>query len=705
MTLLGEIRKRSWLLITLVGLGMGGFLLMDMLGNQSSFGNPNLIGKIDGKKVLAPDFYQTEAELFGESASGDMYERRDQVWEYLIQRHLLDKAKNQLGIDVSEEELAELFNVGPNLSPVIVNFFGGYQQFDVEQYNQIKSQADNFEGADRDVWNNLKDRVRLDRRQTKLNNLITKAVYTPNWMAEMTNAEATAGMNFQFVAIPFASISDEEVTITDADIKKYISERAYEFTSEEETRKISYVTFNVVPTAADSAAVLQQVADLVTPFATAEDDSMFITDNYGIYEQTYYTEGSLSPMIEDTLMKDLAVGSVYGPYLEGRKYKAVKLIDRMIVPDSIKARHILIQPAQELGLEGIRNARKLADSLVTVLKAGTTPFDSLAANYSADNSNKDDGGKLDWATPGTFVKPFENLVFYKAKIGEYNTVETQFGIHIVQVTDSKNSGKTGVKVAYISEDIIPSQATIKEVNNKAFSFVTQNRTLAAMEAAANEDAAIAMGISTPVKASSFSVPGIGGGTPTRDMVKWLFEDAKVGEVSTQLYTYQDPVLFYDNKFVVAALHSKQPKGLPSVNDVRATVEASVRNQKKGEAIVTKIAGNTDLAAIASQFQSTVQDANGVKFSDNFVQGLGNEPKVIGAVFNPNAALNTPMTPIVGNAGVFVVKPTFKAEATAIADLATVKQDNSNQARAAIGGTLFQAMKSQVKIVDKRTKFY
>lgn len=705
MTLLGEIRKRSWLLITLIGLGMGGFLLMDMLQNQTSFGNPNLIGKIDGKKVLAPDFYQTEAELFGESASGDMYQRRDQVWEYLIQKELLDKAKNQLGIDVSDEELNELFNVGPNLSPVIVNFFGGYQQFDVEQYNQIKSQADNFEGADRDVWNNLKDRVRLDRRQTKLNNLITKAVYTPNWMAEVSNEEATAGMNFQFVAIPFASISDEEVTVTDADIKKYISERAHEFTSKEETRKVAYVTFNVVPTAADSAVVRQKVADLVAPFAAAEDDSLFITDNYGIFEQTYYTEGGLSPMVEDTLLNDLAIGSVYGPYLEGRQYKAVKLIDRMIVPDSVKARHILIQPLQEEGLEGIRKARQLADSLVTVLREGTAVFDSLAANYSADNSNKNDGGKLDWATTGTYVKPFENLVFYKAKVGEYNTVETQFGIHIVQVTDSKNSGKTGVKVAYITEDIMPSQETIKEVNNQAFAFVTNNRTLAAMEVAAGENAAISMGISTPVKASSYSIPGIGGGTPTRDMVKWIFDEAKVGEVSTQLYTYQDATLFYDNKFVIAALHSKQPKGLPSVNDVRASVENSVRNQKKGEAIVAKIAGNTDLAAIAGQFQSTVQDANSVKFADNFVQGLGNEPKVIGAVFSPNAALNTTMSPIIGNTGVFVVKPVFKAEAAPIADLATTKQESSNQARASIGGRLFQAMKDQIKVVDKRTKFY
>lgn len=705
MTLLGEIRKRSWLLITLIGLGMGGFLLMDMLQNQSSFGNPNLIGKIDGKKVLAPDFYQTEAELFGESASGDMYERRDQVWEFMIQKELLDKAKRQLGIDVSEEELNELFNVGPNLSPVIVNFFGGYQQFDVEQYNQIKSQAENFEGADRDVWDNLKDRVRLDRRQTKLNNLITKAVYTPNWLAEMTNAEATAGMNFQFVAVPFASIPDEEITVTDADIKKYISQRAHEFTSKEETRKVAYVTFNVVPTAADSATARQKVADLVAEFASAEDDSLFITDNYGTFEQTYYTEGGLSPMIEDTVFNDLTVGSVYGPYLEGRKYKAVKLIDRMIVPDSIKARHILLQPVQEEGLEGIRKVRQLADSLVTVLRNGTAAFDSLAANYSADNSNKNDGGKLDWATPGTFVKPFENLVFYKAKIGEYNTVETQFGIHIVQVTDSKNSGKTGVKVAYISEDIMPSAETIKTVNNEAFAFVTNHRTLAAMQAAADADQSIALGISTPVKASSFSIPGVGSGTPTRDLVKWAFEDAKVGEVSTQLYTYQDPVLFYDNKFVVVALHSKQPKGLPSVNDVRASVEAKVRNQKKGEAIVAKIAGKTDLAAIAAEFQSTVQDGNGVKFSDNFVQGLGNEPKVIGAVFNPNVALNTTLASIIGNSGVFVVKPTFKGEATPIADLVTAKQESNSQATAFIGGKLFQAMKDEIKIVDKRTKFY
>ena len=201
MALIGEIRKRSWILIVLIGLAMGGFLLMDMLKNQTSFGNPNLMGKINGEKVLTSDFYQKEKDIFGDNAQGDMFERRDQVWEYLIQEELLGEATSKLGIDVSEEEMNELFNVGPNLSPVVVSFFGGYQQFDVQQYTQIKEQSATFTGQDKEVWDNLKDRVALSRKQTKYNNLVAQGFYTPTWMAEMDNVAKTQKANFKFVGI------------------------------------------------------------------------------------------------------------------------------------------------------------------------------------------------------------------------------------------------------------------------------------------------------------------------------------------------------------------------------------------------------------------------------------------------------------------------------------------------------------------------
>ncbi|MGB0862871.1 MAG: peptidylprolyl isomerase [Saprospiraceae bacterium] len=701
MALIGEIRKRSWILIVLIGLAMGGFLLMDMLKNQTSFGNPNLMGKINGEKVLTTDFYQTERDIFGENAEGDMFERRDQVWEYMIQQNLLNDVTGKLGIDVSEEEMNELFNVGPNLSPVVVSFFGGYQQFDVQQYTKIKEQAASFTGQDKEVWDNLKDRVRLSRKQTKYNNLVSQGFYTPTWMAEMDNVSKTQKANFKFVGIPFAAADD--VKVTDSDIRAFIKANAFKYKKDEETRKASYVTFTVTPTSEDSADIRNKIADLVPQFKAAENDSMFITDNYGTFEQAYQFKDVLSPIVADSIF-NLPKGSVVGPYLEGRQYKAVKVVDRMVVPDSVEARHILLQPNQQLGAEDVARVKRVADTIMISLKNGTGNFDSLAVKYSGDASNKNDGGKLGWATTGKYVKPFEEFVFYKAKVGEYNTVITQFGIHIIQVTNSKSSGKVGAQVAYISEDIMPSSGTIKDVNKKAFEFVGKHRTVEALEAAAAENADITVSTTQALKASDYQILGLGGGTTSRDLIKWLFK-ADLGEVSAPVYTYQDAQLFYDNKFVIAGLNSKQPVGLPSVADVRAEVEPLVLNKKKADNIMSKIKAGESLDAIAGQFQSTVQEANGIGFDQSFVQGMGNEPQVIGQIFKSGVEMNKAMAPVAGNSGVFVVMPLFKSEPTPISDFAEAKKAISNNDRTRAQQAVFGAMKKGAKITDNRTRFY
>jgi peptidyl-prolyl cis-trans isomerase D len=703
MALIGEIRKRSWILIVLIGLAMGGFLLMDMLKNQTSFGNPNLMGKINGEKVLTTDFFQKEKDIFGDNTQGDMYERRDQVWEYLIQEELLGDATSKLGIDVSEEEMNELFNVGPNLSPVVVSFFGGYQQFDVQQYTQIKEQSATFEGQDKEVWDNLKDRVALSRKQTKYNNLVAQGFYTPTWMAEMDNVAKTQKANFKFVGIPFAAA--EDVKVTDSDIRKFIKANAFKYKKDEETRKASYVTFNVTPTSEDSATVRQRIAELVPIFEATDNDSMFITDNYGIFEQAYLFKDVLSPIVSDSIF-NLPKGSVVGPYLEGRQYKAVKVVDRMVVPDSVNVRHILLQPNPQLGAEDIARIKRVADTIMINLKAGTANFDSLAVKYSGDAATKNDGGKLGWKTPKStqFGQLFEEFIFYKAQVGGYETIISQFGIHVVQVTNSKNSGKIGAQVAYVSEDIMPSTRTIKDVNTKAFAFVAKYRTVEALNKAAEEDPNITVSTTQALKSSDYQILGLGGGSTSRELIKWLFK-ADVGEVSAPIYTYQDAQLFYDNKLVIAGVNSKQPVGLPSVADVRAEVEPLVLNKKKADNIISRIKAGESLEAIASQFQSTVQEANGIGFDQTFVQGMGNEPDVVGQIFKSNSEMNKAMAPIAGNSGVFVVMPLFKSEATPMDDFAAAKQAISNDVRTRAQKGVFSAMKKQAKITDNRVRFY
>lgn len=704
MALIGEIRKRSWLLIAMIGLAMGGFLLMDMLGQLGVgvFTNPNMIGKIDGQKITSTEFFAKEQDLGGQ---GDTYRQKDNIWNLYVQEVLMEKATGKLGIDVSEEEKAELFTVGPNISPVVVNAFGGYQAFNPENYNQFKQaeEAGTIDADQQAAWDNIEKSVLLDRKQSKFNTLITQAIYTPTWMAEMENADKTVAASFKFVGVPFASIPDADVEVSNSDISSYIKKYSYKYTNDEETRKAAYVAFDVIPSAQDSAKLKAKIAGLIPGFETTDEDRLYASDNYGTYSAAYVPKDALSPIIADSLFK-IPVGSVVGPYIDGREYKAVKLINRKETTDSVSVSHIVIAVQQpEFNLQGMDAANKLIDSLKTLIDNGAA-FDTLAVQFSNDPAAKEKkSGDLGFNNTFNFGEDFDNKVLYDAEPNKLYIVESAVGVHLVKVTGVKKSGKTGVQVAYLKESIVPSEETIKIAREKAYAFVSANRSIEDLnKAAAESQGSIAVASSSDMKAMDYNILGLGSNEGSRNLVKWLYT-ADVGEVSPAIYAFQDEELFYDKKFVIAGLASKRGKGLASAKDMKTELEPLVRNYKKGEMIAKKIKAGESLDAVASANQSSVQDAPSVTFNTSFIPGLGNEPEVLGQVFS--MGLNKPSAPIIGSSAVYVVEVLSKTEPQPVTDYATAQKQISTATKSSIQNALYPAMKKQAKIDDRRARFY
>ena len=634
MALIGEIRKRSWILIVLIGLAMGGFLLMDMFSRMGVGGlmNPNQMGSVSGEKIDAQAFFAREQALF--QSSEDSFGNKDALWNLYVQEILLAKMQKQLGIGVSEEEKTELYNVGQNISPIILQNF----QYNTELYGQYKQAADagQLNEQQQADWDRMSESIVLNRIETKMNNLMSKAIYTPTWMADMDNAEKTATMNFKFVGVPFSSVQ-EEVTVTNSDISKYIKKYGYRFKTQDETRKAAYVAFNVVPSSADSAAVKGEIASQIASYKTTEDDNeVFLADNYGIYSDKFYKRAEVSPLIADSLFQR-PVGTIVGPYQEGRQYKAAKIIARQSIPDSVRVRHILIGVRQaSANYAGMERANEIADSLQNVLQtqSGIT-FDSLATANSNDPDTKDKGGDLGLNNKFPFGEAFDNSVMFDVTPNTLTKVESDYGVHLVEVTSVKSSGATGVKVGYLVKDIVPSEETIKTARTKAYEFVANNRTIEQMNKSAAENTEISVVTSGPMTATDHNVTGLGSEDESRNIVKWMYK-ADVGEVSNAIYTFYDKELAYDSKFVIAGFSSKQPEGLPSAKDMKSELEAQVLNEKKGEMIMKKIKAGDALDAIATQLGSSVQEPTGVNFNASFVPGLGNEPDVLGLLYNLEA---------------------------------------------------------------------
>jgi len=713
MALITTIRKNSWILVVVIGFALAAFILMDFSGQGvGGATGPTDMGVVAGKKLNINEFNRAESALYP-NAGGDVYGRRSVLWDYFVEEAIIEDEANELGLSVSPDEMMEL-TFGNNLSPIITQRFRDPNtgQVNRDQLAQIKQIIESgqvreaisqgqLQPSFEPYWMHQNKEVRKDRLQSKLNTLVQKAIYTPSWMAEMVYADGNQKMDFNYVKIPFEAIDASDVKVSDSDLKSYLNANKGKYMSDEETRKVSYITFNIVPSKEDSTKIYEKLDKLVDGFNNAENDSLYVDSNYGTISNVYFKKGEpgLSPAYADTLF-NMSVGTTLGPVIDGRQYSIVKLLDRKLIPDSVKSRHILINAKTE---QEYRNAFLKIDSLKNLVEAGTNSFDELARAFSQGPSGPK-GGDLGFAAPNAMVKPFNDLIFYEAEKGKVYPVVTNFGVHLVEVMDYKFiKNEYGVKIASISESIIPSDYTQKQMYNKALEFAAKNRTLDDLATAAEADPNLTVETSAGLKKNDFFVGTLGSGQGSRDMIKWAFgNDADVGTVSSAVYEYQDPVEFFDNKYVVAGLKNIQAAGNVSIADVREEIEPLVINMKRGDMVKAKIASQ-GLSAIAATYQSDVDTITGATFNASYLPDMGSEPTVVAAAYNMD--VNKISEPIVGTNGIYVIQLLNKTAPTAATNLPQIRRQTSSNYQNQVTRQLIQAMKKTANIKDNRSTFY
>lgn len=711
MALISKIRKNSWILVVLIGLGLGGFIIMDMTsGQQSIFGSgQTIIGEVEGEKLDWAEFNRTDELLYGGSAS-EVYGRREALWNYFVEQFIVSKEASVLGLGVGREELREL-EFGQNLSPVIIQRFSdpnmpgmvNRQQLEffrqVIDNNQMNAaiQAGQLNPTFPSFWRHQEKEIIKERLQSKLVTMVSKGMYTPSWVAERLDIEQNHQIDLSYIQIPFNEVSDEEVELTDADYEVFIEKNKARFNIEEEQRNIAFVTFEVNPTPNDSLLIREKIGLLLPEFETTDNIQIFTEQNYGIYDEAYYSKEQLPETIADIVF-EMEVGSTYGPFLDQNTYKAVKLLGKKVVPDSVKSRHILISATNptEFSL-----AQQRVDSLITVLEAGTQSFDSLAAQYGSDGT-RTTGGDLGYVTNGTMVKPFNDLIFFQAEPGQYYTVVTDFGVHLVEVTGRKYINDTeATQLAILSETIVPSEETQNEMYDQVLEFTSNNRTTDELRAAVDSRSDLYLETASSIRKNDYSVGSLGGGQSSRDLVRWAFSE-ETGKVSPEIYIYQDPINYYNSKYVVAGITSVQKAGLPSVASIKEEIMLEVMNEKKAQVLTQAISGK-NLEEVAASYSTSVENAAGVTLSSSFIPGMGNEPAVIATAFSQKEGETSKA--IIGNNGVYLVKTDRKPAIPAAINVPNVKRAMITQNRSIAAIKLLESMTKDAEIKDNRFRFY
>ena len=704
MALIQKIREKSALVLTLMVLAIVAFIgmLITQDSNRSwgQLSNTSTVAKVAGKEMDIRDLDRTSEALYGNRGSD--LSVRNALFNTFVEEAIVSKEAKAIGLGVCKDELLDL-EFGQNMSPIIAQYVGDPQtgQVDGQQLMQIKQAIQNntMPPQGKASWAEIEKQVIKEALQNKLTDIMAKGIYTPTWVADEGFKELTEPVDFEYVKVPFDRIDDKEVTVADSDIQTYLNENSSRFMSDEESRNIEYVSFDVIPTVADSNLLHDKIAALKEGFRTAVKDSVFAVANNGAYPNQYQSKETLSGAAKDSAFT-APVGSVFGPYVDAKAYFLAKVIDRRTGPDSVKNRHFLFS-LEKYG--SFAAAQKTADSIKTILEGNIAQWDSLNPRFNDDPGSNQKGGDYGYTPNGRMVPEYNDLIFYKAVQGKIYTVQTRFGIHIIQVTGVKQGkGETRVKLAYIRQPIVPSQSTDRAAAAAADDLLLMSKNLDELKQNATKKA-LQVQVSQNFRANDLQLGAFGQATGVRPLIRWAFE-SKVGERSKQTFAMQQQGEPFVSQYLVVALKTVVPKGLPTVASIKEQLLPLVKNRKKGEALKAKIGTVSDLNALVAQYSTQLELATGVTFNATFIPNVGSEPKVIGAAFTTPVGSISPA--IVGESGVFVLKVTKKdAVANSPVDKTVLRQQLVANQKNTVRGTLIRSLKKKLDIEDNRSKFF
>src|SRR4051812_36325656 len=352
MSVIQRIRdKAAWLIFGAIALAMIGFIVTDAFqgrGRGLFGGQSTAYGKVDGTKIDYLE-YQKRLKVIEDQNRGQQndYMRQqtaDNLWNQMIEQIVYGKVYNKLGIDITDKELGDLL-YGPHPAEQLRQTFTNPQtgQYDpsaaYQQIQEIKKRSPQ-------VYEYFIQSMIQNREREKYASLLTNTIYVPKWMAEKISTDNTLIASISYVQIPYTTVSDSAVKVSDDEIKDYVQKHQQEY-RQEKSRSISYVAFSAAPSAADSAAVRERLKNLSSEFATTTDLKGFLLrSNSEIpYYEGFISKGKIQVPFKDSIF-NTPVGGIYGPYLDGSNYVLAKVVDRKQLPDTVKVRHILIATHQ-----------------------------------------------------------------------------------------------------------------------------------------------------------------------------------------------------------------------------------------------------------------------------------------------------------------------------------------------------------------------
>lgn len=692
MALIEKIRNRQGLLLLMIGLGMIGFLIpydavMSLLGQ----GGNREVGEIDGTSISAIEYQNALQQRRGLFNYANNQALENEVWNDMVEANLLGSDYRALGLQVVQEEFDEI-RFGEHLSPFVQRSFyqggvteearNGWRETFAQMYNDLQQGGQgNYQG-----YANVIVQKRL---REKYDALVSKGFYANKLEAKYEYVRGKESVNIDYVLVKYADIADSLVNVSDNAVRSLYNKRKGDSDLKQvEARDVEFIKFSVEPSQEDIAAIRQELELMAEEWKTLENDTAFVLEKTG---QSQYVSQRLKET-EAVTENDKAVfeatpGDLIGPYEDGGMMMLLKVAGFNEVPDStVKCRHILLSFKDKGSDEEVAELNARADSLRKRLRAGED-FEDLVTRFSDDPGSKNTGGVYDFFPRGQMVKPFENFCFDNP-IGSIGSVETTYGIHLIEVLDQRWAVNEASLVV-VNRNIGPSAATRKNAYTEASNFSINFSDYESFKTAA-DTMGYALNEAKNVRKGSNIVGSL---RDAFEVVNFAF-NAEKGAISTPLTV--------GNDYVVAVVTKVMEAGIPPFENVEEKMREEALKEAKAAYYIDILSKAENMEQAAELGNTSVRNGRSITLKSGTIpgSGVGAEPKVAGLAFAiPNGSMSLP---IEGEFGVWVIAPSSEVTPADEKENYFTEQDQvTTRMRGGLSTRLFNAMKDDAKVEDNR----
>ena len=706
MAILENIRKRTTVLILIIGLALFAFVISGIFTSNGFSGGKvgSSVGEINGEEIPIDAFRKkVERASRNSGPTASSMQLVNSVWNQIERNTILDQQIASLGIDIEQDQIIEVIKSSPGLSqnPQFLNengFFdeGKFRNFILELKLNAPAQYED--------WLQDEESIIESAKQQAYFNLVRAGLGATLKEGELDYKLANDKVDIRYVRVPFTAIPDSTIAVSKSEIEAYIKNHEKKYT-QEESRSIQFVYFEETPSDSDVAAIESAISgllddtveyiadkdatDTIAGFRNTKDVAAFLDRHSDAkFDTIFRAKNELPARFADSLMM-LNVGELFGPYRDGDSFKVSRMMAKK--PNgSVKASHILITyEGAERANATVTRSKEEAEKKATEVLAEAKKADAVFAQLARDNSDGPSaprGGDLGYFQEGVMTPKFNDFAFGNP-VGFIGLVETEFGYHIVKVDDKRDL----VQLATLARDIEPSEETINTLFTDAtkFEMAVTDTDKSFDELARENDYAVRP--VNKIKAMDENLPGLG---MQRRIVQWAFnDDTKLGDIRR---------FDVNDGYAVVQLTATYKKGLMAAEDASVTVLPLLRKEKKAAKIKADNSGKS-MEDLASSNNTAVSTATALTVKSPTIHGAGREPLVVGTAFSMESGSTSKM--IVGETGVFMIEVIKKEEAPALDNYSTYANALQASNAAKVGSSVFNALKEKADIEDNRAVFY